>query len=238
MKLAPVCAVACIGAAAFIILLPGAARALCPDAPARPAVTVLVEEKPLDFVTDETRRDMTARAAGDPGAARAQQGAFVGGMAAGAIRLHHDVVFGRATDVESGAGCLWINEVRVRLVIAPVVHIAEDLQHHDCWYQEIYRHELKHVAADRALLRKYEGRIKDGLGMVFAQPAAYVSGAYPVAEAAMTRARMHADLAPPLGALFTMMMRERAVAQAAIDTPEEYSRVAALCRAEILPGES
>ncbi|MBU0859178.1 MAG: hypothetical protein KJ667_04515, partial [Alphaproteobacteria bacterium] len=160
---------------------------------------------------------------------------LVGGMMLGEVALYHDVAFETATHKKTRQSCVWATQVDVRLTLDPVIYVAQDLQQKDCWHREIYRHELLHLEADRVLLEKYRGQITDGLNMVFATPANYMTG--PVKNRATddTREKMRESMTLPLGVMFDKMMRERGQVQQAVDTPEEYARVASICAHEELP---
>lgn len=205
-----------------------AGAAPCPaDAPP-PTVTVSIHENSLRFESDMTRHDMAALRGGVVPAAA------VGGMMAGEIALFHDVVFARTHDRRRKQACVWMTHVNVRLVLDPVIYIAQDLQQNNCWYQEIYRHELLHVAADRAVAERYRAQIPAGMALVFDAPATYMA-AVPEKRVQAVQGEMRAAAAAPLGVLFDSLMQERVLAQRAVDTPEEYERVAAACADEALP---
>lgn len=219
---------------------PAAAAPLCPQAPAQPIVNLSVTEEPVDFEANKTREELTAIEAalhtGDAAAGNKTYHSSVHGLMHAQMSLFHDVVFGVATNKRTGQSCLWITQVNVRLVLAPLIYVAKDLQQDDCWHREIYRHELKHVEADRTLLQKYAARMADGLGMAFATPADYTSMTFPHENLAAQRAAMRDMVAHPLGVLFSAMLQERDDSHMDVDTAGEYARVAGICEKTKLPG--
>lgn len=222
------------------------AAGLCPRTPEPPIVNIAIAEEPIDFVAGRTREELTAIEAalrGEDPAARgtAEQRtyhSFVGGMMQGEVALYHDVEFDVATDRKTGRSCAWVTQVNVRLTLAPVIYVAKDLQQQDCWHREIYRHELKHVDADRALLQKFVAQMTDGMAMAFERPGDYVSGPFAHADLAEQREAVREMVAYPLGVLFAALLRERPHAHTAVDTAGEYARVAGICEKTPLPGVS
>jgi hypothetical protein len=216
-----------------------AAASLCPQAPAQPVVNLKITEEPIDFEANRTRAELTAMEAAahshEVAAGRKTYHSFVGGLMQGEMSLFHDIEFGVATSKKTGQSCLWITQVNVRLVLAPLIYVGQDLQQQDYWHREIYRHELKHVDADRALLQKYAARMADGLGMALATPADYMSANFPRADLPEQRQYMHAMVAQPLGVLFAAMLHERDDVHADVDTAGEYARVAGICGGMRLP---
>ncbi len=227
------------------VVLTGAGRpvmaaSLCPQAPAAPVVKMAIAEEPIDFEANRTRAELgvaeAALHADGAAAGHKTYHSFVGGLMQGRMSLFHDISFGVATNKRTGQSCVWITQVDVRLVLAPLIYVAQDLQQEDCWHREIYRHELKHVEADRGLLQKYAARMTDGLGMAFASPADYVSANFPHADITAQKEAMRDMVSHPLGVMFDAMLRERDDAHAAVDTPGEYARVAGICEKTPLPG--
>jgi hypothetical protein len=231
---------------------PAAAATLCPSRPEPPLVNVHFVESPIDFKAEQDRAALEALSAASGAerglveeAAMVESGhvrgdgapyhTFVGGLMQAEIALWHDVSFGHATDAATGKSCLWIEQVDVRLTLDPQVYVASDLQQHDCWYQELYRHELKHVGIDRDMLQRYSGRMTDGLGLVFSGTADYVSGPIDEDDAAAIRTRMRDAIALPLGVMFERLMAQRNETQRALDNPAEYARIAHICAGEPHP---
>lgn len=223
---------------------PAAAAPLCPHAPAKPIFKVQIAEEPIDFVADKTREELAIIEAAQHGEDPAARGtaeqrtyhSFVGGLMQGEAALYHDVEFDVATDKRTGRSCAWITQVNVRLTLAPVIYVAKDLQQQDCWHREVYRHELKHIEADRKLLQKYAGQMTDGMGMAFSTPADYVSRPFAHEDLEVQRETLREVVAYPLGVMFEAMLRERPEAHEGVDTPGEYARVAGICEKTLLPG--
>lgn len=240
-----------LAAAALCAAIPARAQAgapsLCPQRPAVPIVNVRFVEKTVNF---EPQMDRAALAAlskksdtpetmgGETAALDmrvAPYHSFVGGLMQADIELWHDVQFGHAENAATGQACLWVEQVDVRLTLAPVIYVASELQQHDCWYRELYQHELKHVGRDRDILQRYTAQMTDGLALALERPADYVSGPVAESEAAAARKRMREVISYPLGVMFRQMMVQRNEWQGALDNPHEYARIARECAADGLP---
>lgn len=231
-----------------LAMVPGAARAgLCPESPPLPILNTHIDEAPIDFVAEMTRKDLAAmeeaeqRVQGGTPKLTAPDGqvtyhSFVGGLMRGTIALHHNVEFGVATSKTTGYSCAWITQIDVRLRMEPSIYVAKDLQQKDCWHREVYAHELKHVEADRALLQKYAVLMTDGLGMAFARPQDYMTAALPPHDREARQDVMRQMAARPLGVLFDAMLAERPDRHKDVDAPDEIARVMKTCKGTALPG--
>ncbi len=109
-----------------------------------------------------------------------------------------------------------------------VIYVARELPAGSCIQREVLNHEMKHVAADDALLREFMPGFRRRLEAV-------------VARQGTVRARGHdqamAQLRRPIDAAVRDLMREfsreREKRQARIDTLEEYRRVSKSCNGEL-----
>lgn len=232
----------------FALMLPGAARAaLCPDAPPVPILNTVIDEAPIDFVADKTRKDLAAmeeaeqHVQGGKPKLETPDGqvtyhSFVGGLMRGTVSLQHNVIFGVATNKVTGYSCAWVQQIDVRLHMDPVIYVAKDLQQKDCWHREVYAHELKHVDADRALLQKYAVLMTDGLGMAFARPQDYMTAELPPHDREARQEAMRELAARPLKVMFDAMLAERPERHREVDEPNEIARVMKTCKGTALPG--
>jgi hypothetical protein len=206
-----------------------AADTICGRGAAVPELNVTVSEDPIRFNTDKTRRQLATLHIDTVSPFPPEVHTEVGGLTHGGITLTHNLRFRRALDPVTHSGCLELDRVDIGLRINPTIYIANDLPNRACWFREIFVHEQKHVDADRALTATYEQRFKDALAMMFSAPPDYTAG--PMPEAAMERAsrRMHKSVAAALNVVFAQMQRDRAEAQAQVDTLAEYQRLTRTC---------
>lgn len=203
----------------------------CSRTPPLPEITVGVQEQPVRIRSDMSmeelsRFDITAEDH------RARFHAAVGGVTDGNVTLDHRIVFAQALDRGTGFGCLHFSRIEIVLTLEPVIYIASDYGPYSCWHHEVQEHELEHVEIDRALLKKYESRIKDGLYMVYGDPAEYSSGVVTEWQMLGLQQRMKVDMEQSIAVLFNNMQRERQLAHQALDTPEEYQRIREACAGE------
>lgn len=107
------------------------------------------------------------------------------------------------------------------------VYVAKEFPEGSCAYKEIYQHERRHVQAYRDHLTGLEKGLLDTLNRRFATTGPWR------APAGETLARLQQELDERW---LPYVQREIAgveAAQAGIDTPEEYARVADSCNGEI-----
>ena len=94
-------------------------------------------------------------------------------------------------------------------------------------YREIHEHEMRHVRAYQAHLKAIEKTLADALQARFAGTGPWRG---PRGE---TNARLQAELQERWVPFVKREINKVDAAQALIDTPEEYARVAASCGGEI-----
>lgn len=108
------------------------------------------------------------------------------------------------------------------------VFVARELPEGTCIHGEVLAHEMKHVAADEALLGRFVPQVKERLTQELARVT-------PVRARTSTQAvdalRRHVDRV--MANLFREFGQERARVQAAIDTADEYRRVSRACGGEL-----
>ena len=105
-----------------------------------------------------------------------------------------------------------------------VVHIAREVTGDRCLYGEVYQHESRHVAADRALLAEYAPRVTVVMNAAVAA-IGVVRGDSPDAVA---RA-IHQHVQAAFTAEFNAVEQERDRHQRLVDQPEEYRRISEAC---------
>jgi hypothetical protein len=107
------------------------------------------------------------------------------------------------------------------------VYVAKEFPAGSCAYNEIYQHELRHVKTYQAHLAGIEKEISDTLNRRFATGAPWRG------PAGQTRARLQQELDERWLPYIQREINRADEAQALIDTPEEYARVADACNGEI-----
>ena len=107
------------------------------------------------------------------------------------------------------------------------VYVAKEFSKGSCAYNEIYQHELRHVKTHQDHLASIEKELIDMLNRRFATGSPWRS------IIGQTRLTLERELNERWIPYITREMERVELAQALIDTPEEYARVANACNGEI-----
>lgn len=107
------------------------------------------------------------------------------------------------------------------------VYVAKEFPAGSCAYKEIYQHELRHVKAYQTHLANIEKDVTDTLNRRF------VTGGPWRGSAGQTTARLQQELNERWLPYIKREIARADEAQALIDTPEEYARVADACNGEV-----
>lgn len=107
------------------------------------------------------------------------------------------------------------------------VYVAREFPPGTCAYNEIYQHEQRHVKAYQTHLASLEKEVLDLLSKRFATSGPWRG---PVGQ---TSSRVQQELDERWTPYITRAIERVNEAQAQIDTPEEYTRVAESCNGEI-----
>ena len=127
-------------------------------------------------------------------------------------------------DKSSGRAC-GVPKVQVELSMQPaVVYLARELEGQPCEQSATRAHEHKHVEVYRAVLEESRRRLTAEL------PAAVGPALRTGASPADLKRRFDADLREYMNRFMAEQQADMTARQAAIDTPEEYARVAGACR--------
>lgn len=153
----------------------------------------------------------------------------VGGLMSGEVSISQSINFMQEIFPRFNSGCLYINNIKVRINIRPVIYISSEHSKTGCMYRAIMEHERKHVAVDQKIVGKYTRLIRERLvAEIRAMPAAYGPHMSGHMEAAQDRVQLH--LQKIIRDYSSQMSRERLKLQQDVDTLEEYERVQAKCR--------
>lgn len=107
------------------------------------------------------------------------------------------------------------------------VYVAREFPEGSCAYKEIYEHELRHVSAYQAHVAEIESELKEMMTRRFSTGGPWRG---PVG---VSRARLQQELDERWMPYVQRQLKRVEAAQALIDTPEEYARVAESCQGEI-----
>ncbi|HUA52788.1 MAG TPA: hypothetical protein VMB81_11525 [Candidatus Sulfotelmatobacter sp.] len=137
-----------------------------------------------------------------------------------------DYAFGYEDAHEPNRGiCGVAAEIRVRFGFEDaVIYVAREVAADPCLFDEVYRHERRHVEADHGLVAVFAPRLETDLRALLARMGA-VRGPTREAVSDAIHARISAVIAADIAAFEREMRRRRD----AIDQPEEYRRISTVC---------
>ena len=107
------------------------------------------------------------------------------------------------------------------------VYVAREFPAGTCAYQEIHEHEMRHVQTYQAHLAAIEKELNETLTRRFATETIWHAPAGETAE------HLRRELDERWLPYVQRLIQQAEIAQAEIDTPEEYERVAQSCNGEI-----
>jgi hypothetical protein len=150
----------------------------------------------------------------------------VGGLTAGTIKVEQKMNIGGARLGQQS--CLWPEDVRVTIRLEQKVYVAKDYAPGSCMHNAVWEHEHKHVRVDREIINEYRPRFERAIKTALAGNT--VMG--PVASRDEPKAQNYlmAKLQDAVARITHQMETDRNARQQAIDSREEYDRVANLCR--------
>jgi hypothetical protein len=129
-----------------------------------------------------------------------------------------------AVPAAKGQVCLWPKRIQVRLETSSQISVMRELGRNSCEWNAVLEHEMRHVEAERSNAWRYAWVIRDKL-----RDSAMAYGPFDRADLPQAKARLTASLDNLLAGQTEQMYVARDRAQAAVDTEEEYARVASRC---------
>jgi hypothetical protein len=153
------------------------------------------------------------------------------GLTQSNIRIEENVQNHTITAADGSYGCLYIDSIAVKVILAPVVWVADEFPQGSCMYGAVKDHEMKHVNADRVVTDRHLDKIRAALyavsqGRVFFGPG----------RPDDVKAQFEAFMASVKDAMKTQtddFYADEQKAQHAIDTMQEYHRISALCAQQL-----
>lgn len=205
----------------LLAALPAWAADPCDELP-KPSVVVKRLESAPEFNLRYGYRALT-----NLGSAKARPGQQVLGLTRG----NASVRFASTTPVIVSADGRWecaSPQITLTYGFAPLtVHVAREFPPDTCAYKEIHAHEMRHVEAYQAHLAAIEQDLTATLNRRFAGTSPWRGQAGQLAR------RLQQELDTRWLPYVQREIAKVEAAQALIDTPEEYDRVANACDGEI-----
>lgn len=152
----------------------------------------------------------------------------VGGLMAGGIELKHSAKVGYVSNPNNGLACLWFDSLTVDIGISPTIYVAREYNKGTCMHNAILEHEMKHIEVDRQIVNKYANVIGYKLNDFLSQNSVY--GPFPDSQIHTMQQQMTNQISDIIRNSTDIMKQDRAAAQQAIDSREEYDRVSGLCK--------
>lgn len=193
----------------------------CEQLPA-PSVTFKRIEAPLTLNTRYSYKSLT-----NIGASLARPGQVVLGLTRGNAVTRFAITAPGFVE-HSGRWECFSPQITISLGFAPMVlYVAKEFPPGSCAYDEIYRHEQRHVETYQAHIAGIEKELFETLNQRFATGAPWRG---PVGQ---KRALLQQELAERWLPYIERRIAGAEAAQALIDTPEEYERIANACAGEV-----
>jgi hypothetical protein len=150
------------------------------------------------------------------------------GYMSGTLGMKSAVHLDYSIDRKTNGLCIWYDKVSVIIDLEPKIVIAKEVADDMCMSRAVLAHEKKHVNVDRKIANKFAKNIGqiiyDGL-----EQRGFLVGPIPQANGQETADRMKKTVGQLIAFQAKKMDIERAEAQQAIDSLEEYQSVKAQC---------
>lgn len=153
----------------------------------------------------------------------------VGGLMAGEVSVSQNIRIMQESYQHLNAGCLYIDNLSIKIHIKPVIYIAKDYPKSSCMYKEIMVHEKKHIAVDRQIVNKYTNLIVKGVNDAM-KKIGYAHGPFPLGRLQQEQKNIQDYAQSVLKQYSDQMSAERRKSQQDVDSLHEYERVQAACR--------
>lgn len=155
----------------------------------------------------------------------------VNGLMRGTIDLKTNIAIAWQRTMEDDMNCLWYQNVEVTMSLDPIIYIAREIPQGSCLYGEVLKHEMRHLETDMEVMEDYRMILQDRIDWFLKQ--AEVEGPYRVNVVPQARKNMSYEFDQLIKEVHNQLQGERIRRQSAIDTLEEYNRVAKICPNDI-----
>lgn len=152
----------------------------------------------------------------------------VKGLHSGKIKFTTQFQLAIRQNPRNGRLCIYYHTVNVNFHIDPTIYISNDHMPGTCQHAAIHEHELKHLMTDRQVINDYSKWIGEAIHKDFVRNG-YIWGPVYESQKEATIEDMKTSLNDVVRPLIQEMSEDRHARQAAIDTIEEYERVAKAC---------
>lgn len=155
--------------------------------------------------------------------------AKIGGLMSGEIRVESRIRFMQEKYPARGRGCVHIDNVDLIIHVSPTIYVASEYKQGTCQHRAIVEHERQHVDIDVKIAKKHAVELKSMLG-AHLRSAGHSFGPFPLETLPQVQERIQGQIHAMIEATNKSMTRDRMAQQQALDSLDEYERVAAQCR--------
>lgn len=198
----------------------------CPKKPP-PTVALSFTQKPATYDNTRSTEDLSKEEVSTKVARKPHEVFVTGGLTSGKIKAGFRVNFRKMVQPETGAGCLWIDNVEVMVDYDPTVYIAREYAPGTCRYNVVADHEQRHVSTDLISIQEYNVPLRDNMQ----RTATNIGSVYAANENQMQALQKNIidQLQNTMNTVMTVAETVRNQRQQKIDTRQEYLRTSRLC---------
>lgn len=152
----------------------------------------------------------------------------VGGLMRGGVSIKSQVQVSSLTYPRTREVCQWIDNLEVRITIDPKIYIARQHKPGSCRHNAILEHEFKHIQVDREIVKRAIPIMRQRLEKAVRDVG--IVGPKDARDQSKYQRKINDHIEKEINGINDMINEERRKRQQAVDTLEEYERVARMCR--------
>ena len=225
----PVFSITPIVASSLLVLASGGADGVVcrPDKAGK--INVIPSTAPLTYDASHSVKDLQNVKVDTVDPHGVGSGSVTQGFMEGQIAMQPHVRIAHKTFEEKNIGCLWYDDITVKIHITPKIVMAKEVYADPCMRAAVIEHEKKHVNVDRQVVNKYSKSLAKKLYGVL-KTSGFYRGPIPADQMESTAKAMQNLIAQQVEVEYQRLTLERMVEQQKVDTLEEYQRVQSLCK--------
>lgn len=205
--------------AAIILAATGAPALSATCGPTRVQVTVNRDETKVVY---DRSKDIKALSRMMQGSKRADLKDFTHTLGITQPKFNSDGTYRTSVRKSAGGFCATVTRANIEIVLHQTIYVASDIKQGTCAYNLVVSHERKHAKLNSTFLAKIGRVIKDALA------EADLKASQGSSEAQATSAAID-QMDAVIGKAVNAYVKDLLSKQAAVDTPEEYSRINKVC---------
>lgn len=201
------------------------------EIPQKPTINVELDSHPVKYKTHLSMAAIQSVDTDtiDPYGTHGRAGTSVmqGYMEAG-IEMNASVSLSQKTWPMHRKGCVWYDEITITMTIDPTIVIAREVYRDKCMRHAVIEHEVKHVNVDRRVVNEYSKIIANNLYQALRKQG-LITELIPQRHMKRMGERMQENVFAIIRKEYKKMDATRMKKQQAVDSLDEYERVAAMC---------